>query len=55
MHARETDRAKLRTMLVPSTAELLLATPVSKRVNSVRNDDAGCLGPLAAEAQGACS
>jgi putative SOS response-associated peptidase YedK len=33
----------VRSLLVPAPDDLLIATPVSPRVNSVRNDDAGCL------------
>ena len=51
MHSRETDLARLRAMLAPCPAELLVSTPVAKRVNSVRNDDAGCLEPLEAGSQ----
>ena len=35
----------------PAPDEALIATPVSRRVNSVANDDAACLGPPEAEAQ----
>lgn len=39
------DRALLR----PAPDGLLIATPVSSRVNSVKNDDPACLGPAEAE------
>jgi putative SOS response-associated peptidase YedK len=32
-------------LLHPAHEDLLVATPVSIRVNSVRNDDPGCLAP----------
>ena len=39
-------RAKdLRTLLVPAESGVLIATEVSPRVNSVKNDDAACLEP----------
>ncbi len=39
LHPREEDPEKLRQLLVPGPDDLLIATPVSPRVNSVRNDD----------------
>ena len=36
-------------VLQPAPADVLVATPVSTRVNSVRNDDPGCLEPPAPE------
>jgi putative SOS response-associated peptidase YedK len=38
-------------LLHPAPEELLVATPVSLRVNSVRNDDPECLAPPAASGQ----
>jgi len=46
--APPTDAADL---IRPAPEETLIATPVSRRVNSVANDDAACLGPPEAEAQ----
>ena len=42
----EADFAKLKSMLVPAEDDVLVATPVSGRVNSVRNDDPACLEPV---------
>ena len=39
LHPREADVEKLRGFLVPAADELLISTPVSRRVNSVKNDD----------------
>ena len=39
LHPREEDVEKLRGFLVPAADELLISTPVSRRVNSVKNDD----------------
>lgn len=39
------DRAALAGLLGPAPAELLVATPVSGRVNSPRHDDPACLAP----------
>jgi putative SOS response-associated peptidase YedK len=38
--------------LHPAPEDLLIATPVSLRVNSVRNDDPACLAPPATSGQG---
>ena len=38
-------------LLHPAPEDLLVATPVSMRVNSVRNDDPDCLAPPAASGQ----
>lgn len=43
LFARERDMDRLKSMLVPAPDDLLTATPVSTRVNSVKNDDADCL------------
>lgn len=42
--------ADLRELLVPSPTSTLVATEVSRRANSVANDDEGCLAPATAEA-----
>lgn len=38
---------QLKTLLAPAADDLLVATPVSSRVNSAANDDAACVKPLA--------
>ena len=38
-------------LIRPAPDEALIATPVSRRVNSVANDDAACLGPPETDAQ----
>jgi putative SOS response-associated peptidase YedK len=43
----------LRDLLRPPRDDLLIATPVSSRVNSVKNDDPACLEPAEAADQGA--
>ncbi len=45
LYRDETDMEKLQSLLVPAPEELLMATPVSPRVNSVKNDDPDCLTP----------
>jgi putative SOS response-associated peptidase YedK len=47
----EEDTEKLRGLLVPAAEGVLVATPVSSRANSVKNDDPGVLEPVAAQAQ----
>ena len=37
--------SELRALLRPLPETWLVATPVSQRVNSVKNDDAGCIAP----------
>jgi len=37
--------SSLTDLLRPAREDLLIATPVSTRVNSVKNDDPGCLLP----------
>jgi putative SOS response-associated peptidase YedK len=44
--------AEAAALIRPAPEDELIATPVSRRVNSVSNDDAGCLAPPEAEAQG---
>ena len=39
LHPGEEDVEKLRGFLLPAADELLISTPVSRRVNSVKNDD----------------
>ena len=39
--------SSLTDLLRPAREDLLIATPVSTRVNSVKNDDPDCLAPLA--------
>lgn len=41
------DPDAMKALLVPAPDDLLIATPVSQRVNSVRNDDPECLAPVA--------
>lgn len=48
MYQDEKDFPKLRQLLDPAPNELLIATPVSQRANSVKNDDPECLTPLVA-------
>lgn len=52
-HARWLDPAtppeQALALLRPAADDLLLAVPVSPRVNAVRNDDADCIRPLVAE------
>jgi len=43
LFAGEKEAAKLSALLVPAPERLLVATPVSPRVNSVKNDDPECL------------
>lgn len=43
---RSTPSDEVARLLAPAPDELLVATPVSTRVNSVRNDDPGCLEPV---------
>jgi putative SOS response-associated peptidase YedK len=47
----EEDSGKLRGLLVPAADGVLIATRVSSRANSVKNDDPGVLEPVAAQAQ----
>lgn len=46
---RKSTAPDLASMLKPAAEELLVATPVSTRVNSVRNEGADLIEPLAAE------
>jgi putative SOS response-associated peptidase YedK len=45
MDPREDDQQKLVELLRPAAEDFLVATPVSARVNSVKNDDPACLEP----------
>ena len=40
------DAAAVSGLLVPAPDDLLIASPVSSRVNSVKNDDSACLEPV---------
>jgi putative SOS response-associated peptidase YedK len=42
--------SELRAILAPAPADALVATEVSRRANSVANDDEACLAPATAEA-----
>jgi putative SOS response-associated peptidase YedK len=44
--------AEAAALIRPAPEEALIATPVSRRVNSVAHDDAACLAPAEADAQG---
>ncbi len=46
---REEDLEKLARLLVPAGRDVLTPSPVSQRVNSVKNDDALCLAPPEAQ------
>jgi putative SOS response-associated peptidase YedK len=41
--------ARAAALLVPAPDDALIATPVSRRVSSVKNDDADCLAPRSVE------
>ncbi len=43
---REEDIERLMRLLRPAPDDLMVATAVSQRVNSVKNDDAACLEPV---------
>ena len=45
-----TDSDAVRELLVPAATGFLVGTPVSTRVNSVKNDDPACLEPRYADA-----
>ena len=40
------DPAQAARLITPAAEGVLVATPVSTRVNSVKNDDADCLRPV---------
>jgi len=44
--------AEAAALIRPAPEDALIATPVSRRVNSAANDDAACLAPPDADAQG---
>jgi putative SOS response-associated peptidase YedK len=44
--------AAAAALIAPAPEDALIATPVSRRVNKVANDDAACLAPPEADAQG---
>jgi len=44
--------AQAAALIAPAPEDALIATPVSRRVNKVANDDAACLAPPEADAQG---
>jgi putative SOS response-associated peptidase YedK len=44
--------ADAAALIGPAPEDALIATPVSRRVNSVKNDDAACLAAPGPEAQG---
>jgi putative SOS response-associated peptidase YedK len=44
--------AEAAALIAPAPEDALIATPVSRRVNKVANDDAACLAPPEADAQG---
>ncbi len=46
LHPRRDDHSALKGLLVPASDDLLVGTPVSPRVNSVKNDDPACLEPV---------
>ncbi len=46
LHPRQDDLAALSGLLVPARDGVLVGTPVSLRVNSVKNDDPACLEPV---------
>ncbi|NND96789.1 MAG: SOS response-associated peptidase [Pirellulaceae bacterium] len=45
------DVEALKSLLIPAPEDWLQATPVSKRVNSAKNDDPACIEPVAATGQ----
>lgn len=46
LYPRQDSLAALSALLLPARDDLLVGTPVSPRVNSVKNDDPACLEPL---------
>jgi len=44
--------AEAAALIAPAPEDTLIATPVSRRVNKVANDDAACLAPPETDAQG---
>ena len=47
LYSRGADLEKLRRLLVPTAEDLLVTTPVSARVNNVKNDDPSVLENVA--------
>ena len=45
LYPRKDGHETLKSLLVPAKDDLLLGTPVSPRVNSIKNDDPACLDP----------
>ena len=46
LDARSSDATALKELLAPATDDLLVGTPVSPRVNSIKHDDPACLEPV---------
>jgi putative SOS response-associated peptidase YedK len=46
LFARRSDPTELKGLLVPAANDLLVGTPVSPRVNSIKHDDPTCLEPV---------
>ncbi len=46
LYSRRDDHSALKGLLVPASDDLLVGTPVSPRVNSIKNDDPACLEPV---------
>ncbi len=46
LYPKRTDTKELSNLLIPARDDLLEAVPVSRRVNSIKNDDPACLEPV---------
>ena len=46
LYSRRDGHSALKGLLVPGSDDLLVGTPVSPRVNSVKNNDPACLDPV---------